>query len=47
MASRLEWTVLNGPRAKRALRRASHVRAARRLRVRIWRVLMHPARYGR
>jgi hypothetical protein len=46
-ASRLEWTVLNGPRAKRVLRKRSRVRAVRRLRVLIWRVLIRPARYGR
>ena len=46
-ASQLEWTVLNGPRAKRVLRKGSQVPAVRRLRVLIWRVLMHPARYGR
>jgi hypothetical protein len=47
MASRLEWTVLNGSWTRRVLRRASHVPAVRRLRILIWRVLMHPARYGR
>ena len=46
-ASRLEWTVLNGPRAKRVLRKRSRVPAVRRLRVLIWRVLIRPARYGR
>jgi len=46
-ASRLEWTVLNGPRAKRMLRKRSRVPAVRRLRVLIWRVLIRPARYGR
>jgi hypothetical protein len=43
-ASELEWTILNGSWTKRVLRRASHIRAARRLRVAIWRLLMHPAR---
>jgi hypothetical protein len=43
-ASQLEWTILNGTWIKRALRRASHVGAVRRLRVAIWRLLMHPAR---
>jgi hypothetical protein len=47
MAGRLTWTMLNGPRLRRALRRASHVRTVRRLRVLIWRVLIRPARYGR
>lgn len=39
-----EWTLLNGPTAKRMLRGASHRPAVRRLRVLIWRVLMRPAR---
>jgi hypothetical protein len=43
-ASRLEWMILNGIWVRRLLRRASHVRAVRRLRVAIWRLLMHPAR---
>ena len=47
MVVRLEWTVLNGPRAKRMLRKRSRVPAVRRLRVLIWRVLIRPARYGR
>jgi hypothetical protein len=42
--SRWEWTVLNGPTAKRVLRAASHRPGVRRLRVLIWRVLMRPAR---
>jgi len=45
-ASKLEWTLLNGPKTKRVLRNASHRPFARRLRVLIWRVLMHPARHG-
>jgi hypothetical protein len=45
-ASKLEWAVLNGPRTKRLLRNASHRPAVRRLRVLIWRVLIHPARRG-
>ena len=43
-ASELEWTILNGPWIKQVLRSASRIRAVRRLRVAIWRVLMHPAR---
>ena len=43
-ASRLEWMILNGIWMRRVLRRASHVRAVRRLRVAIWRLLMHPGR---
>jgi hypothetical protein len=43
-ASELEWAMLNGPWAKRVLRSASRIRAVRRLRVAIWRLLMHPAR---
>ena len=39
-----EWTLLNGPTAKRILRGASHRPAVRRLRVLIWRVLMRPGR---
>ena len=46
-ASRMKWAMLNGRRVRRALRRASRLPAARRLRVVIWRVLMRPARYGR
>jgi hypothetical protein len=41
---RWEWTLLNGPTAKRKLRGASHRPAVRRLRILIWRVLMRPAR---
>lgn len=44
LLSRWEWTLLNGPTAKRILRGASHRPAVRRLRILIWRVLMHPAR---
>ncbi len=43
--SRLKWTMLNGPWIKRVLRRASHVKAVRRLRVVIWRILMRPAHH--
>ena len=43
-ASELEWAILNGSWTKRVLRRASHIRAVRRLRVAIWCLLMHPAR---
>jgi hypothetical protein len=43
--SKLEWTVLNGPWTRRALRNASGLAAVRRLRVLIWCVLMHPARH--
>jgi hypothetical protein len=45
-ASKLEWTVLNGPWTRRVLRNASHIAAVRRLRVLIWCVLMHPTRHG-
>ena len=45
LASRLEWTVLNGPRTRRVLRQRSRLPAVRRLRVIIWRVLLHPARH--
>ncbi len=44
--TRLKWSVLNGRRTKRLLRNVSHRSVARHLRVVIWRVLMHPARYG-
>jgi len=44
-ASKLEWTVLNGPWTQRVLRNASHLAPVRRLRVLIWCVLMHPARH--
>jgi len=43
--SSLEWATLNGPWAKRVLRNASHLAAVRRLRVAVWRVLIHPARH--
>jgi hypothetical protein len=43
-ASELEWTILNGPWIKGVLRSASRIRAVRRLRVAIWRLLMHPTR---
>jgi hypothetical protein len=45
MAGLLTWRVLNGPRARRALRSASHLRAVRQLRVVIWRALVRPARH--
>jgi hypothetical protein len=44
-ASALEWAILNGTWIKRVLRGASHIRAVRRLRVAIWRLLVHPARH--
>jgi hypothetical protein len=44
-ASKLGWTVLNGPRTRRVLRNASHLALVRRLRVLIWCLLMHPARH--
>jgi hypothetical protein len=44
LVSRWEWTLLNGPTAKRILRGASHRAAVRRLRILIWRMLLHPAR---
>lgn len=44
LVSRWEWTLLNGPTAKRILRSASHRAAVRRLRILIWRMLLHPAR---
>lgn len=44
LLSRWEWTLLNGPATKRILRGASHRPAVRRLRILIWRVLLHPAR---
>jgi hypothetical protein len=40
----LVWGVLNGSRTKRLLRKSSHLRAARQLRIQIYRLLMHPAR---
>jgi len=45
LARRLAWRALNGPSARRALRRASHLRAVRHLRVIIWRTLTRPARH--
>jgi hypothetical protein len=42
---RLEWAMLNGPRVRRMLRKRSRLPAVRRLRVLIWRVLLHPARH--
>ena len=46
-ASDIKWAVLNGPRVRRVLRRASHRAAVRRLRVLIWCVLIRPDRRGR
>ncbi len=43
-AIRLEWMMLNGIWVRRVLRKASHIRYVRRLRVAIWRLLVHPAR---
>lgn len=43
--SQLKWLVLNGPWTRRVLREASHIPAVRRLRVLIWRMLIHPARH--
>jgi hypothetical protein len=43
-ASDIKWAVLNGPRVRRVLRRASHCAAVRRLRVLIWCVLIRPGR---
>ena len=43
--SKLEWAILNGPGTRRVLRNASHLAPVRRLRVLIWRVLLHPARH--
>jgi hypothetical protein len=42
--SKIEWTVLNGPRTRRLLHKNSNLAAVRRLRVVIWRMLMHPGR---
>ena len=44
-ASKLEWTVLNGPWTRRVLRNTSHLAPVRHLRVLIWCILMHPARH--
>jgi hypothetical protein len=44
--SKLKWDLLNGPKTKRALRNLSHRVIVRRLRVVIWRVLIHPGRHG-
>jgi hypothetical protein len=43
-ASDIKWAVLNGPRVRHMLRRASHHAAVQRLRVIIWCVLMRPGR---
>jgi hypothetical protein len=40
----LKWLVLNGPWTRRVLRDTSHIAAVRRLRIAIWRMLIHPAR---
>src|SRR5262249_36174851 len=42
--SHAEWRLLHGRLMQHGLRRASHLRAVRRLRVSIWRVLMRPGR---
>jgi hypothetical protein len=42
LATRFQWKVLNGPRMRRLLRRASHRAAVRRLRVIIWCLLTRP-----
>jgi hypothetical protein len=42
--SQLEWRLLHGPAMQRQLRRASHLRIVRYLRVAIWRVLVRPGR---
>ena len=42
LARRLQWKLLNGRRARRLLRKASHRPAVRRLRVVIWCVLTRP-----
>lgn len=42
--SHLEWRLLHGRLMQRGLRRASRLRAVRRMRVAIWRVLMRPGR---
>jgi hypothetical protein len=46
-ASDIKWALLNGPKVRRVLRRASHRAAVRRLRVLIWCVLIRPGRRGR
>jgi len=46
-ASDVKWAVLNGPRVRQVLRRASHHAAVQRLRVAIWCVLMRPGRHPR
>jgi hypothetical protein len=46
-ASDIKWAILNGPRVRRVLRRASHRAAVRRLRVLIWYLLIRPDRRGR
>jgi len=45
--SQLRWLILNGPWTRHVLRDASHLAAVRRLRVLIWRMLVHPARHRR
>jgi hypothetical protein len=47
MVSQLKWSTLNGSWTKRVLRKRSHIRAVRRLRVLFWRILMRPAHHGR
>jgi hypothetical protein len=46
-ASDIKWAVLNGPRVRQVLRRASHHAPVQRLRVIIWCVLMRPGRHPR
>jgi hypothetical protein len=46
-ASDIKWAVLNGPRVRQLLRRASHRAAVQRLRVIIWCVLIRPGRHPR
>ena len=43
--SQLEWTILNGSWTRHRLRNGSHIALVRRLRVLIWRILMHPGRH--
>jgi hypothetical protein len=45
MVVRLEWATLNGRRVRRVLRKRSRLPAVRRLRVLIWRLLLHPERH--
>jgi hypothetical protein len=47
LLSQWKWSTLNGSWTKRVLRKRSHIRAVRRLRVLFWRILMRPAHHGR